>query len=74
MLQEYLSGKRPGLKNTGYNLGPYGPAGDGIDGIVGANTRKALRDFQRDHGGLTIDGVYGPNTKGAFDEELNGGS
>jgi murein DD-endopeptidase MepM/ murein hydrolase activator NlpD len=29
------------LKNKGYDLGPYGPKGDGIDGIMGPYTQAA---------------------------------
>lgn len=72
LMQEYLTGKRPGLKHTGYHLGSYGPDGDGVDGIYGDLTTKAVRSFQKDHGGIGIDGKYGPETEGAFDEELNG--
>ncbi len=72
LLQEYLCTKRPGLNHTGYDLGTTGPDGDGVDGVVGRKTKAALRSFQRDHGGLVIDAVYGPKTHGAFDEELNG--
>jgi len=72
LLQEYLRGKRPGLKHSGYFLGTSGPDGEGIDGIVGPMTKEAICNFQRDHGGLTLDGVYGPETKAAFDDELNG--
>jgi hypothetical protein len=72
LLQGYLSGKTPGLQNSGYDIGTSGPNGDGIDGIVGPKTKQAIRDFQQAHGGLTVDGIYGPKTKAAFNEELNG--
>lgn len=42
------------LKNAGYYQGA-------IDGKVGAGTKDALRNFQRDHG-LTVDGVCGRQT------------
>ena len=71
LMQEYLGGSRPGLRNSGYDLGTSGPAGNGVDGIVGRKTRAALEKFQKAHGGLKVDGVYGPNTHAAFDEELN---
>ncbi len=41
-----------------------------IDGIFGANTLQAVRDFQAEHG-LTVDGVVGPNTWRALDDESN---
>jgi hypothetical protein len=72
MLQEYLKGKRPGLKHCGYNIGTSGPAGDGVDGSLGPKTSAAIKSFQRDHGGLKTDGIYGPKTAAAFDKEING--
>lgn len=37
------------LVKNGYSsvLGPYGPKGDGVDGIYGRNTIIALKDFQK---------------------------
>ena len=72
LLQEYLTWTKKGLKCGPYNLGDFGPAGNGVDGIVGPVTRSAVKDFQRDHGGLTVDGSYGPKTAEAFDQEING--
>lgn len=72
LLQEYLIHKRPGLKNGPYDIGITGPDGDGVDGIVGWRTKKGIREFQRDHGGLSIDGIYGPKSRAAFDNEING--
>lgn len=40
-----------------------------IDGSMGPNTRKAVREFQADHG-LTIDGVPGQRTWAALDRAL----
>jgi hypothetical protein len=71
LLQEYLGGTRPGLTHTGYDLGTSGPKGDGVDGINGSKTKAAIRQFQTDHGKLEKDGIYGPATRAAFDEELN---
>lgn len=34
----------------------------GIDGIEGAGTKEAYKNFQRDNG-LTVDGIYGTNTE-----------
>lgn len=31
------------LVDLGYNLGPYGPQGDGVDGMWGPSTRSALK-------------------------------
>lgn len=72
LMQAYLVHKETGLDNGPYDLGPYGPDSDGVDGIIGPITKQGVKDFQRDHGGLVIDGIYGPKTRGAFDEEING--
>jgi hypothetical protein len=72
LLQEFLAWKKKGLKCGPYNLGDSGPAGDGVDGIVGPVTQGAVKDFQRDHGGLATDGSYGPKTAAAFEKEING--
>ena len=53
------------LVTLGYNLGAYGPNGDGIDGKFGAATEKAVKDFQRENG-LTVDGICGPKTHAAI--------
>lgn len=46
-----------------------------IDGIFGPNTEEAVRKFQRENG-LQNDGVVGPETMAALDEQLrrDGGS
>jgi hypothetical protein len=49
------------LKKLGYDLGAYGPAGDGIDGDFGKKTDEAVRKLQKEYG-LTVDGVVGPKT------------
>lgn len=54
---EIKSGQRGGwvadiqkvLRELGYNLGKYGPNGDGVDGIVGPYTLNALTDFTKDN-------------------------
>lgn len=50
------------LSNAGYYDGP-------IDGKIGTNSRKAIRDFQESKG-LKIDGIPGPQTKKALMEYL----
>jgi murein DD-endopeptidase MepM/ murein hydrolase activator NlpD len=35
------------LRDLGYDLGPYGPKGDGIDGIVGPYTRAAMDAYAK---------------------------
>ena len=72
LMQEYLCGKRPGLINSGYDLGTTGPDGDGVDGDYGPRTTNAVAQFQAAHGGLLIDGVYGPNTRDGFAAEIQG--
>lgn len=42
-------------------LGTTGPAGDGVDGVMGPNTITAIKKFQKDNG-LKDDGVVGPKT------------
>jgi lysozyme family protein len=41
-----------------------------VDGIAGAATRIAVRAFQKSHG-LTVDGLAGPLTIAAINQELN---
>lgn len=41
-----------------------------IDGSYGRRTRNAVREFQRAHGGLTIDGLAGPKTLEALENAL----
>ena len=41
-----------------------------IDGIIGPETKKAIKRFQMMNG-LEADGVVGPNTKNAFQEQLS---
>src|SRR5690606_38310727 len=50
------------LFSLGYDLGPGGPAGDGVDGREGKKTRDALMTFQRLNG-LVADGLAGKNTR-----------
>ncbi|MCR5566211.1 MAG: peptidoglycan-binding protein [Clostridiales bacterium] len=50
------------LKDLGYDLGKWG-----ADGDFGAQTEKALKEYQRKNG-LAADGIYGPRTW----EKLNG--
>lgn len=47
----------------GYDLTPYG-----ADGDFGKRTEAAVKQFQRDHG-LEADGIVGPKTYAALDEQ-----
>ena len=53
------------LKANGYDLGTYGPKGDGVDGEFGSATARAVRALQvaRD---LEIDEIAGPQVMGAL--------
>ena len=44
-----------------FDLGPTG-----IDGIYGRKTKQAVRDFQKQYGGIGEDGIVGPETWEAF--------
>ncbi len=48
------------LIKLGYDCGAAG-----ADGILGANTKKAIKTFQKDNQ-LTVDGIYGPQTEKAL--------
>lgn len=47
------------LAYLGYDPGP-------LDGILGTKTKAAAYDFQRDFGGLTVDGIAGDSTQAAL--------
>ena len=51
------------LNSLGYHAGS-------ADGIFGRNTKKAVMNFQRDHG-LSIDGIVGPATLTTINSQLN---
>jgi N-acetyl-anhydromuramyl-L-alanine amidase AmpD len=57
--------KQEALQKLGYDPGP-------IDGVLGAKTKRAIREFQSDHG-LIVDGIWGKKTTAmmvaAFDEK-----
>ena len=50
------------LKNAGYNPGT-------IDGKLGAQTREAIKAFQKDNG-LKVDGIVGKRTRQLLTEHL----
>lgn len=51
------------LITCGYSCGSCG-----VDGSFGSDTETAVKNFQRDHR-LTVDGLYGPNTKAALEKD-----
>lgn len=58
------------LVNQGYDIGDYGPNNDGIDGIIGKKTNKALvmawQEYLNSLGAnLNVDGIRGTKTKAA---------
>jgi peptidoglycan hydrolase-like protein with peptidoglycan-binding domain len=57
------------LLSLGYDLGTFGPNGDGVDGIFGSVTLAAVRAFQSDSG-IAVDGIAGPITFGELDKAI----
>jgi len=60
------------LKMAGYDLGSYGTQGDGIDGVKGGKTTKAIRHFQHAVG-LEPTGNLDPKTIAALDLAVQAG-
>jgi peptidoglycan hydrolase-like protein with peptidoglycan-binding domain len=64
------------LRDLGFQIGTS-KAPDGVDGIFGERTRKAVREFQEkntdvDGNPLKIDGMVGPRTADALDRKMVG--
>ena len=59
------------LKELGYELGTFGSAADGLDGIMGSVTTAALKKFQEDHG-LEPTGILDPATHEALQAAMKG--
>jgi len=65
------------LKTLGYDLGTFGPNKDGIDGKLGDDTEKAVKQFQEknknwDNNNLKVDGLVGPETSDALNRAMVG--
>lgn len=60
---EYVTLLQTKLLQKGYDLGRYG-----VDGDFGKATEAAVKRFQIDHG-LTADGIIGPKTWDALDQQ-----
>ena len=54
------------LKGNGYDLGNYGPKGDGVDGEYGAAVAKAVRKLEEDRDLERDEGVAGPEVMGSL--------
>ena len=61
-----VTGQQRRLRGQGYPIGESGPGSDGVDGVAGARTARAILEFQAD-AGLTMDGIAGPQTQGALE-------
>ena len=53
------------LIKLGYDCGAAG-----ADGILGTNTKKAIKAFQKNNQ-LTVDGIYGPKTEKVLLQKYN---
>ena len=58
---DYVAGVRNRVRHVQRFLQEQGYFIDTIDGIVGTNTREAIKKFQRDNQ-LFVDGIIGPQT------------
>lgn len=63
-IKESVEQLQKDLIYLGYNVGK-----DGADGIVGADTKEAIKKFQNQKG-LEVDGIAGPNTRTAIEEAI----
>jgi peptidoglycan hydrolase-like protein with peptidoglycan-binding domain len=57
------------LVDLGYDLGKFGPKGDGVDGNFGSATKAAVIKFQTDKGISPNKGFVGPKTAAALGVE-----
>ncbi|MBL4845820.1 MAG: peptidoglycan-binding protein [Planctomycetes bacterium] len=61
------AGQQRRLRALGYPLGTSGAEENGVDGVVGPRTERAILEFQADSE-LLVDGIVGSKTQGALDE------
>ncbi len=62
-------GQQRRLRMLGYHLGHGGPSGDGVDGIMGTRTERALLNFQADKG-IAIVGNADSATRNALTNDV----
>lgn len=60
------------LVQLGYNIGSFGPRGNGIDGKQGKGTTEAIKQFQESLG-LEVTGTMNAETRIAFDTCIKAG-
>jgi hypothetical protein len=65
------------LRDLLYDIGNFGPDGDGVDGIFGKKTEDAVKQFQQenkdwDSNPLKVDGLVGPRTSDALNKLMVG--
>ena len=65
-----VAARQQALVDLGYDLGPWGPRGDGVDGIWGEASKGALLAFQAMEA-LVVDGRWGPRTEAAVHAALD---
>jgi putative peptidoglycan binding protein len=61
-----VRGQQRRLRGRGYPIGEGGPESDGVDGLAGPRTSRAILEFQADEG-LAMDGIVGSKTQGALE-------
>lgn len=66
-----VEGVQRRLRLLGYHLGHSGDDEDGVDGVLGEKTDKAILDFQIDQQ-LAIDGVVGRDTQKHLNDTVGG--
>jgi len=61
-----VRGQQRRLRGRGYPIGESGPDSDGVDGLAGPRTTRAILEFQADSA-LVMDGIVGSKTQGALE-------